>query len=122
MVASAQQSAVPEIVRRVHRSRKVAHMPSSPRVSSSISAAAIVLLATLAVLIAPVCSLAQSSPRQTSETVPPLNYTTPRVILVVRQCEDYQGECLKACPSQRLGNIMAKNRKCIQECKRLYHC
>jgi hypothetical protein len=69
-------------------------MPSSPRVFSSISAAAILLSATLAVSMTPVCSLAQSSLRQTSDTVPLLDYTTPRVILVVdRVCDDLQAEC-----------------------------
>lgn len=99
-------------------------MPSSPRVFfSSISAAAIALSATLAVLITPVCSLAQSSLRQTNETVSSLNYSTARVILAVdRVCDDYQADCLKNCPQRQLGNIMAKSKKCIQECKRDYHC
>ncbi len=78
----------------------------------SISFAAIVLSATLGVLITPVCSLAQWTPRE--------GYRSE--ILRIDCNVTLHGECIDHCPRVRRNHWEFLDKACIQRCKRAFGC
>jgi hypothetical protein len=104
-----------------HRARKGSPMTPSPRPFSTISVAAIVLSATLSVLLPPDRSFAQSSPRTTLGVTASSNTSLPPLVLIACNRQEMV-VCKSGCERAVRGREPSERYNCRKMCQERYGC